>query len=69
MIESRVREMRASAPNTEWLDRVTFSFGYILPADLPLAKDSPEPFRTLVEKYYDPSLENRHSAVSGVDST
>jgi len=68
MIESRVRKMRASAPNTEWLDRVTFSFGYILPADLPLTKDSPEPFRTLVEKYYDPSLENRHSAVSGVDS-
>jgi hypothetical protein len=68
MIESRVREMRASDPNTEWLDRVTFSFGYILPANLPLTKDSPEPFRTLVEKYYDPSLENRHSAVSGVDS-
>jgi hypothetical protein len=47
---------------------VTFSFGYILPADLPLKKDSSEPFRRLVENYYDPSLQNRHSAVSGIDS-
>lgn len=68
IIRQRVLEMRQSTANAEWLDRVTFSFGYILPADLPLTKQSPEPFRKLVEDYYDPSLENRHSAVSGVSS-
>lgn len=68
IIGQRVREMRQSTANSEWLDRVTFSFGYILPGDLPLTKHSPEPFRKLVEGYYDPSLEDRHSAVSGVSS-
>lgn len=68
IIRERVLEMRRSTQKTEWLDRVTFSFGYVLPADLPLTKQSPEPFRGLVEHYYDPSLQNRHSAVSGVDS-
>jgi hypothetical protein len=47
---------------------VTFSSGYVLPADLPLTRTSTDPFRQLVEDYYDPSLENRHSAISGVES-
>lgn len=67
-IGERVREMRQATADDEWLDRVTFSFGYILPADLPLKKDSSQPFRKLVENYYDPSLQNRHSEVSGIDS-
>lgn len=67
-IPERVLEMRRSTEKAEWLDRVTFSFGYVLPIDLPLTKQSPEPFRKLVEYYYDPSLQNRHSAVSGIDS-
>jgi hypothetical protein len=68
IIRDRVLEMRRSTANAEWLDRVTFSFGYVLPVDLPLTKHSAEPFRKLVEHYYDPSLQNRHSAVSGIDS-
>lgn len=68
IIRERVLEMRQSTASAEWLDRVTFSFGYILPNDLPLTKQSSGPFRKLIENYYDPSLENRHSAVSGVDS-
>jgi hypothetical protein len=68
IIRERVLEMRRSTAKAEWLDRVTFSFGYVLPVDLPLTKQSTEPFRKLVEHYYDPSLQNRHSAVSGIDS-
>jgi hypothetical protein len=68
IIRQRVFEMRQSSENAEWLDRVIFSFGYILPEKLPITKQSSEPFRKLVEEYYDPSLQNRHSAVSGVDS-
>jgi hypothetical protein len=68
IIRDRLLEMRRSTPSADWLDRVTFSFGYVLPADLPLTKQSTEPFRHLVEDYYDPSLQNRHSAVSGVES-
>ncbi len=67
-IRERVLEMRRSTAKAEWLDRVTFSFGYVLPVDLPLTKQSAEPFRKLVEDYYDPSLQNRHSAVSGIKS-
>jgi hypothetical protein len=68
IIRERVLEMRRSTQKAEWLDRVTFSFGYVLPVDLPLTKQSSEPFRKLVEHYYDSSLQNRHSAVSGIDS-
>jgi hypothetical protein len=68
IIRDRLLEMKRSTPSADWLDRVTFSFGYVLPADLPLTKYSTEPFRHLVEDYYDPSLQNRHSAVSGVES-
>jgi hypothetical protein len=68
IIRERVLGMRRSTAKAEWLDRVTFSFGYLLPVDLPLTKESPEAFRKLVEHYYDPSLQNRHSAVSGIDS-
>jgi hypothetical protein len=60
--------MRLSASDAEWLDRVTFSFGYILPINLQLTKQSTEPFLKLIEDYYDPSIENSHSAVSGVKS-
>jgi hypothetical protein len=67
-IKDRVLEMRRTSPDTEWLDRVGFSFGYILPAQLPITKQSTEPFRRLVEAYYDPILETRHSRVSGVES-
>ena len=68
IIGERVLKMRQSEPDAEWLERVTFSFGYVLPANLPLSKHSTEPFRKLVEDYYDSSLQNRHSAVSGVES-
>ncbi len=68
IISDRLLEMRRSTSTADWLERVTFSFGYVLPADLPLTKQSSEPFRDLVVGYYDPSLENRHSAVSGVES-
>jgi hypothetical protein len=68
IIRERVSQMRLSAADAEWLDRVTFSFGYILPMNLQLTKQSPEPFRALIENYYDPSIQNRHSAVSGVES-
>jgi hypothetical protein len=68
MIKQRVLEMRTSTTQANWLDRVTFSSGYVLPADLPLTRTSTDPFRQLVEDYYDPSLENRHSAISGVES-
>ncbi|PWU11226.1 MAG: hypothetical protein C5B51_03005 [Terriglobia bacterium] len=68
IIKQRVSEMRHSSADADWLDRVTFSFGYILPADLPLTIQSTEPFKQLVEAYYDPALESRHSRVSGIES-
>lgn len=68
VITQRVSKMRHSSAGTDWLDRVTFSFGYVLPADLPLTKQSAEPFKQLVETYYDPALESRHSRVSGIES-
>jgi len=55
----------AETPSQEWLRSVSLSFGTVLPPDLPLNEDSSDPFCQLVKRYYDPTIENRHSAVSG----
>ncbi|MCU7934232.1 MAG: hypothetical protein KZQ99_05045 [Candidatus Thiodiazotropha sp. (ex Dulcina madagascariensis)] len=51
-----------------WFPYVEFTYGYVLPVDLPITKCKSEPFLNLVNKYYDPILENDHSEKSGVRS-
>ena len=68
IIDERILEVKQKDKDAAWLNNVTFSFGYVLPESLPLTNASTEPFRQLVENYYDASLQNRHSEVSGVES-
>lgn len=51
-----------------WFPHVEFTYGYVLPAYLPITNNKSDPFLTLVDKYYDPVLENEHSEKSGVTS-
>lgn len=47
-----------------WFPEIEFSAGLILPEAVKLGPD--DPFRKLADRYYDPSIEDRHSAESGV---
>lgn len=51
-----------------WFPRVDFTYGYVLPENMPVTKSAEEPFLSLVDKYYDPALEDEHSEKSGVKS-
>ncbi len=53
-----------------WFSDVTFSFGTILPKDLPITSSgAPEArkFVGLAERYYDPAIENEHTKKGGTD--
>ena len=51
-----------------WFSNVEFSFGAELPPNLPAGKRPDDDFLTLVEKYYDPSIErHQHDSLSGSD--
>lgn len=50
-----------------WFDRVHFTWGLVLPRELKLTADSDVDFAPLVEKYYDESIETRHTKVGGED--
>jgi hypothetical protein len=68
IITERVKRLRTEDPQATWLDNLHFSFGYVLPANIVIDKDSTDPFKNLIEAYYDPGVESRHSEVSGVKS-
>ena len=51
----------------EWFRRVEFSFGIVLPKDLPLDANRHQDFLALIERYYDPALETVHTNVGGGD--
>jgi len=66
-IEERIKEIAAERGNGNWFDNVQLSFGAELPADLPLSKETHPEFLQLADRYYDPSIETRHTRVAGTD--
>ena len=69
--ESSLRErlnQAASTAGMEWVRSVELSFGTVLPSSLQIAEKEADLFSDLVRRYYDPSIENRHSEVSGEKS-
>ena len=53
-----------------WFQDVRFSFGTILPRDLPITRSNstgPQEFVDLAKRYYDPELESRHTGEGGTD--
>jgi hypothetical protein len=51
-----------------WLANVDLSFGTVLPDSLKISENDTDPFSALVPHYYDPSIENQHSELSGEKS-
>ncbi len=70
--EQAVRETNALASSErgrdEWFHNVKFSFSAVLPPDLPLSATAHGPFLALTDKYYDDSIETRHTRVAGTDA-
>jgi hypothetical protein len=69
--ETEARERLVRDEFDGWtLPPVTFSYGYLLPSDLPLTS-CPEGNAGIIEiaqKYYDPAIETKHTAVGGTQS-
>lgn len=61
LYEVALQEMSA----IQWFQRVEFSFGTVLPENLPIDQQRYESFMKLVEKYYDPGIETEHTRVGG----
>ena len=54
----------------KWFPNVHFSFGTILPEDLPInrsAETEARRFTEVADRYYDPELENEHTTEGGTD--
>lgn len=50
-----------------WFQRVEFSCGTVLPRDLPIGDPRYSSFMKLVDKYYDPSIQTKHTDLGGSD--
>lgn len=61
----RVEHERASESRDDWFANVEFTFGWVLPHDLPLQKDRDARFWDLTERYYDPAIETKSTALGG----
>lgn len=68
VVRERNAEVVAEKGTDKWFANVQFSFGAVLPANLPLNAESHGPFLELAAKYYDPSIETRHTRVGGTDA-
>jgi hypothetical protein len=66
---SRHAEAKQALDGKHWARNVHFSFGNILPSDLPLGKVAgrDDAFVALTKKYYSSEIETEHTAVGGVD--
>jgi hypothetical protein len=49
----------------DWFPSVEFSYGLVLPPDTKLTDPVDDPILELVDLYYDPSIETRHTEVGG----
>lgn len=63
VIHTRYQEALDSG--VQWFNNVRFSFSLILPAEVALDTTSGHPFVEICRKYYDNSIENKHSAECG----
>lgn len=66
LVPQREAEARADSPD-DWFAEVRFSFGMILPEDLPITEARDADFYRLTQQYYDSGIESAHSRVGGDD--
>ena len=60
-VQERYREACAEREPGDWFRHVEFSFGALLPPDFPISKSRDAAFMALIDRYYDPSVETRHT--------
>ena len=67
-IKGQVEKAKASLGAAELFSEVNFSFGMILPHDLPTDNDKAanDSLLKLTEKNYDPKLQTKHTDIGGV---
>ena len=67
-IKTREADARRRYESEGWFNAVNFSFGMILPRNCPIQSEGNgnEGFIALTDKYYNPSIEDRHTDVGGV---
>lgn len=63
VINARYQEALNSG--IRWFNKVRFTFSLILPADVALDKESGHPFVEICKKYYNNSIESKHSEECG----
>jgi len=64
-VERLGRRAGEEVPSLRWLGKVEFTYGTVLPEDLPLDNERHPEFLALVDKYYDASIETEHTRVGG----
>lgn len=70
ILRARQAEAVAELGGGEWFQNVEFSFGTILPADLPIdcsSEQSARDFEAIARKYYDPAIQTKHTDEGGTD--
>jgi hypothetical protein len=60
-IEEHRTKMLAETRPAGWFEDILFSFGMVLPADLPLEETRHADFLKLTKCYYDPAIETEHT--------
>jgi hypothetical protein len=65
--DTAAREARKK-DGKRWFERVRFSYGAVLAADLPVSEARNEAFVKLAELYYDNSIESEHIKLGGDDA-
>ena len=64
----RTCEISGERAEEGWFRNIQLSFGAELPSDLPLSTDTHAAFLELTDRYYDDSIENKHTRVAGTDA-
>lgn len=68
VVSERQKGALADLGNDNWFQNVKFSFGMVLPEHLPLDERSEFAFVSLIERYYDDTIETEHMKLGGNDA-
>jgi hypothetical protein len=64
-VPERFEAAKRSHEGTTWLPNIKFTFGLILPPTVCVTAQTHPEFMRLIQVYYDPSIETKHTAVGG----
>lgn len=65
-IRDREAQVRRERPAPDWFSApVDFTFGTLLPGELKLDPSTDSAFLDIIDRYYDPAIENQHTEVGG----